>query len=61
VIDYHAAVTGRLQLVPNESALTNLANDYQHMVDDGLLLDDAEPFEVLMAQCLKIQQKTNAK
>ena len=58
-IDYHAAVTGKLRLVPNKSALTNLATDYQHMVDDGLLMDDAEPFDVLMAQCLEIQQKAN--
>lgn len=35
VIDYHAAVAGGLQLVPDESALAKLATDYQHMVDDG--------------------------
>jgi hypothetical protein len=60
VIDYHAAVSGGLQLVPDEGALARLATDYQHMVEDGLFLDDAEPFEALLAQCGAIQQKANA-
>ena len=61
VIDYHAAVTGGLQLVPDDVALAKLATDYQHMVDDGLFLDDAEPFEALLERCRVIQQKANAK
>jgi len=61
VIDYHTAVAGGLQLVPDESALAKLATDYQHMVDDGLFLDDVEAFEVLMERCRAIQQKANAK
>ena len=60
-IDYHAAVAGRLQLVPNDGALVKLAADYQHMVDDGLFLDDAEPFDALLERCRVIQQKANAK
>ena len=60
VIDYHAAVAGGLQLVPDDSALAKLAADYQHMVDDGLFLDDAEPFEALLERCRAIQQKANA-
>ena len=59
-IDYHAAVAGELQLVPDDSALAKLAADYQRMVDDGLFLDDAEPFEALLERCLAIQQKANA-
>ena len=61
VIDYHSAVDGGLQLVPDHSALAKLATDYQHMVDDGLFLDDAEPFDALLEQCRAIQQKANAK
>jgi hypothetical protein len=61
VIDYHAAVAGGLQLVPDDSALTKLAADYQHMVDDGLFLDDAEPFDALLERCRTVQQKANAK
>ena len=59
VIDYHAAIGGALQLVPNDGALAKLAADYQHMVDDGLFLDDAEPFDTLLERCRAIQQKAN--
>jgi hypothetical protein len=60
VIDYHAAVSGGLQLVPGDDALAKLAADYQHMVDDGLLFDDAEPFGALLDRCRAIQEKANA-
>ena len=60
VIDYHAAVAGGLQLVPGNGALAKLAADYQHMVDDGLFLDDVEPFAALLDQCHALQDKANA-
>jgi hypothetical protein len=60
VIDYHAAVSGGLQLIPDDDALAKLAADYQHMVDDGLFLDDVEPFEGLMERCRAVQHKANA-
>jgi len=60
LIDYHAAVSGGLQLVPDDGALATLASDYQHMVDDGLFLDDAEPFEALLRHCQTIEEKVNA-
>lgn len=60
VIDYYAAVSGGLQLVPDDAALAKLAADYQLMIDDGLLLDDAEPFDALLVRCQSIQQKANA-
>jgi hypothetical protein len=60
VIDYHAAVSGGLQLVPDDDALIKLAADYQRMIDDGLFLDDAESFEDLLMRCRVIQQKANA-
>ncbi|OGQ52283.1 MAG: hypothetical protein A3J24_08005 [Deltaproteobacteria bacterium RIFCSPLOWO2_02_FULL_53_8] len=59
LIDYHAAVSGGLQLVLDDGALTTLASDYQHMIDDGLFLDDAEPFEALLQRCRVIQKKAN--
>lgn len=59
-IDYHAAVSGGLRLVPNDGALANLAIDYQHMVDDGLFLDEVESFDALLRQCQAIQEKANA-
>ena len=60
-IDYHAAVSGGLQLVPDDGALAKLATDYQHMVDDGLFLDDVETLETLLDRCRTIQLKANAK
>jgi len=59
LIDYHAAIAGELQLVPENETLAILAADYQHMIDDGLLMDGTETFELLMQRCEIIQQKTN--
>lgn len=59
-IDYHAAISGGLRLVPDNAALATLAADYQHMVDDGLFLDEVESFDALLRQCQAIQQKANA-
>ena len=59
-IDYHAAVTGHLQLVPAAQARSSLAADYARMVDDGLFLDDVEAFEELMQHCQRIQDAANA-
>lgn len=59
VIDYAAAVAGGLRLVPDGDALTLLAEDYRRMVEDGLLLDDAEPFEALIERCRQIEAQAN--
>ena len=58
-IDYSAAVVGDLQLVPDGPAHDALAHDYARMVSDGMLLDDAEPFDDLMERCADIQQRAN--
>jgi len=58
-IDYAAAVNGGLQLVPSGDALKALEEDYGRMVDDGLLLEDAEPFEALMVHCADIAARAN--
>lgn len=60
LIDYHAAVSGGLRLVPDRGALAKLAADYQHMVDDGLFLDEVESFDALLQNCQTIQEKANA-
>jgi hypothetical protein len=59
-IDYHAAISGKLQLVPSDAALAKLADDYQSMVADRYFLDDVEPFEELIKRCLAVQIKANA-
>lgn len=59
-IDYAIATTGGLHLVPDGAALDLLAEDYRRMVEDGLLLDDAGPFEELIERCRQIEQRANA-
>ncbi|OJX74305.1 nucleotidyl transferase AbiEii/AbiGii toxin family protein [Magnetospirillum sp. 64-120] len=59
VIDYEAAVGGKLQLAPGGAARTALAKDYARMVEDGLLLEDAEPFEALIERCADIVDRAN--
>jgi len=59
LIDYVAAVSSRLQLVPDGEALSNLLLDYERMLEDGLLFDDAEPFEKLLDQCRAIERRAN--
>jgi hypothetical protein len=58
-IDYQAAVSGGLNIVPTDDALDALSLDYDLMVRDGLLLDDAEPFEELMDSCRHLQERAN--
>ncbi|WP_423416155.1 nucleotidyl transferase AbiEii/AbiGii toxin family protein [Hyphomicrobium sp. B1] len=58
-IDYQAAVSGKLQLAPAGEARSALATDYARMVEDGLLLEDAEPFEALIERCADIAERVN--
>jgi hypothetical protein len=58
-IDYMAAVNGGLQLVPEGTTLDALAVDYKKMVLDGLLLEEAKPFEELIERCRAIQDRAN--
>ncbi|MDB5575364.1 MAG: nucleotidyl transferase AbiEii/AbiGii toxin family protein [Bradyrhizobium sp.] len=59
VIDYTAAVSGGLQLVPEGEALASLREDYAKMVEDGLLLNAADPFDALMERCRSIGDRAN--
>jgi len=58
-IDYIAAVSGWLQLVPRDRTLDSLSQDYDRMVEDGLLFDAAESFDELMEQCRDLERRTN--
>jgi hypothetical protein len=60
-IDYDQAVSGGLHLVPNGAALDGLEQDYLGMVEDGLLLDEAEQFSNLMNRCREIERKANGR
>ena len=58
-IDYEAAVSGGLQLVPSGFARDALADDYRAMLGDGMLPDDSEPFEALIERCAGIEARAN--
>jgi hypothetical protein len=58
-IDYHAAVSGSLQLVPRAAAFEVLRSDYTKMVEDGAMLEDDQDFDELMARCDSIQTRAN--
>ncbi|MYD91900.1 MAG: nucleotidyl transferase AbiEii/AbiGii toxin family protein [Caldilineaceae bacterium SB0662_bin_9] len=58
-IDYLAAVSGNLQLVPEAVFGKGLAEDYGRMLTDGMLLDDGESFEHLMHRCGELQERAN--
>jgi hypothetical protein len=60
-IDYAAAVSGALQLVPDAEALKAVEADYKKMVDDGILLGDAEPFADLIERCADLERRANTK
>ena len=50
-IDYEAAVSGGLQLVPSGATRAVLA--------DGMLLDENEPFDALMGRCAAIEARAS--
>ena len=58
-VDYGVAVSGGLQLVPDGPAYRVLADDYERMLADGMLLDDEEQFDDLMERCANIQRRAN--
>lgn len=58
-IDYEAAVSGGLQLVPSGTAYGALASDYERMLADGILLGEKESFGVLMEQIAAIEARAN--
>ena len=58
-IDYEAAVSGDLQLVPAGAAREVLASDYARMMSDGMLRDESETFEALMERCATIEARAN--
>ena len=58
-IDYVAAVSGAMQLVPRGRSYEALADDYGKMLSDGMLLDDEEQFDDLMERCGEIETRVN--
>jgi hypothetical protein len=60
VVDYQAAVTGALSLVPEGEGRRVLAADYEQMSGSGLLPVGAPSFDEVMAHCAEIEARANA-
>ncbi len=58
-VDYKAAVTNSLRLVPTGAAYEALAEDYRRMLADGMLLDEKEPFTDIVDRCREIEGRAN--
>lgn len=58
-IDYEAAVSGDLQLVPEGVFYEALTDDYRRMLSDGMLLDVEDRFEGMMERCSDLQARAN--
>ncbi len=58
-IDYQAAVSGHLQLVPEGAGFAVLSDDYTRMLADGMLFDDNESFDRLMERCALLEVRAN--
>lgn len=58
-IDYFAATSGQLQLIPAGESMTALENDYAAMLEDGLLALNQPSFADIIEQCRTIQGEAN--
>jgi hypothetical protein len=59
VIDYYAAVSGKLRLVPVDEGSNALVADYAKMLKDGLLPKVAMTFDRILERCADIQDRAN--
>jgi hypothetical protein len=58
-IDYKAAVSTELQIVPAGGALDALKTDYAAMLEDGLLSSRQESFDDVISTCAQLQYQIN--
>lgn len=59
VIDYAAATTGHLKIVPKGEAKAALAKDYAAMLADNVMVGDALAFDELLNACSDLEAKVN--
>ncbi len=59
MIDYMAAATGQLSLVPEGEAKADLAQDYAAMLADEVIGGDALSFDELMDVCSELEAAAN--
>jgi hypothetical protein len=58
-IDYKAAVSTEIQIIPDGSALEALEKDYVAMLEDGLLSTHQPSFTEVITMCLELQSSIN--
>ncbi len=58
-INYFAATSGQLQLIPTGESLAALEHDYNAMLEDGLLALHQPSFTDIIDQCRVIQDEAN--
>ncbi|MFC5699636.1 nucleotidyl transferase AbiEii/AbiGii toxin family protein [Pseudomonas sp. GCM10022186] len=58
-VDYRAAVTGGLRIVPDGDARKALADDYARMLEGGMMVGEPFAFDDLMDACEQLQQRLN--
>ncbi|MCS4308095.1 hypothetical protein M2404_002443 [Rheinheimera pacifica] len=59
VIDYAAATTGHLKIVPEGKAKAALEKDYAAMLADEVMVGDVLPFDTLLEICVSLESKLN--
>lgn len=59
IIDYAAATTGHLKIVPEGEARVALAKDYAAMLADEVMVGDALSFDELLEACANLEVKVN--
>jgi hypothetical protein len=59
-IDYQECLNGHLCLVPERAALNALREDYDSMIQDGIMLAHAPEFAVVLEQCARLQKDINS-
>lgn len=58
-IDYIAATTGHLKIVPEGEAKAALARDYAAMLADEVMVGNALSFDVLLKACSDLEARVN--
>lgn len=58
-IDYFAATSGQLKIIPTGESLAALERDYTAMLEDGLLALNQPSFADIIEQCRAIQHEAN--
>lgn len=59
-VDYEAAVEGNIRIVPRETALKELHDDYRMMQESQIVREGAPSFAEIVASCQAMEQQLNS-